>query len=110
MSAMYPTPDDKFWLGGAQVGHRNICFACAELAVTGDELVLKLADFHHYAFKPQQVTKVESWDCGETFPAAGIRLQHQIPSYPSEIAFWFHATNAAPFVAKLNQLGFGQTN
>jgi hypothetical protein len=109
-NSVYPTPDDRFWLGGAKVGSRDICFACAEMTVTDDRLELRLADHTRYFFSPQQVPKLEFWDCGPAFPAAGIRFHHQIPEYPSEIVFWFNATSAAPFVEKLNESGFGRKN
>jgi len=72
--------------GGARIGWLRFSFPSTSLRVQKNQLVLKIAFVGTYSFSPEQVVAIEE-DTFIPFCAWGIRIRHNITTYPKYIAF-----------------------
>jgi hypothetical protein len=97
---------EKAWVGGARLDSKNATWPFARLELTAEKLVLQVAFFGNFTFSPSQVTKVEPYGL-IPFIGKGVRIHHQIASYPEKIVFWYLCANPQPLVDKIRSSGFG---
>jgi len=90
--------------GGARIGWVNASFPCATLTATPDKLELNASVIGKYIFSPSQVISIERYT---TIPvlAWGIRIRHNVASYPSHIVFWCFG-RPATLVSRIQDAGF----
>lgn len=100
----------RYWIGGAVIGSKRFCYSLAEMEITPDELVLRLADFTRYAFKPWQISEIEVCPCGSpgVIPAAGLKICHRVDAYPEQIVFQLLCYSPEPFLDRLQALNLGK--
>ncbi len=74
--------------GGARLGFFNATWPFAKLTATEDSLTLKVAFMGSFTFTPDQVVRIDQY-VRIPFAGWGIRIQHDVPHYPSKIIFWY---------------------
>lgn len=90
--------------GGARIGWVNASWPFATLTATRDQLELNASVIGKYTFSPAQVISIEKYT---TIPVLGwgIRIKHNVASYPSHIVFWCFGSPAS-LIARIGGTGF----
>lgn len=73
--------------GGARIGWVNATWPFATLTARRDALVLNATLIGRYSFAPTQVISIERYTSIPLL-GSGIRINHNIPTYPKKIVFW----------------------
>jgi hypothetical protein len=73
--------------GGAHIGKINASWPFASLSAGPDGLTLRVLFFGAYAFRPEEVVKVERYTI---LPIVGwgVRIHHLKADYPEKMIFW----------------------
>lgn len=96
---------EKFEItGGARIGSVNASWPFATFKVSKDKLELNASIVGNLVFQPQDIISIEPYS-KFTFIGKGIKINHSITNYDSEVIFW---TFQDPFyvINQIRQLGF----
>jgi hypothetical protein len=77
-------------VGGARIGWINFTWPFARLSVTQDKLTIRVM-FDAYTFAPTDVYAIERY---KGYLSEGIRICHNVASYPERIIFWSNPEKA----------------
>jgi len=76
--------------GGARIGWINFSWPLARLSATHDKLIIWVM-FDAYTFAPNDVYAIERY---KGYISEGIRIRHNVASYPEKIIFWSNPEKA----------------
>jgi hypothetical protein len=99
----------KCWTGGAQLGAYTwfswgASWPFATLVVSERTIILTLLGTK-YVFDSSQVTGIEQFDL-IPFLATGLKIKHNIPSYPKSVIFWILSANSKSLLDEMKTFGY----
>lgn len=90
--------------GGARIGWINATWPFATLTAQQEQLVLNATLLGKYSFAPEQVVEIEQY-MALPILGWGIRIHHNIPTYPRKIIFWCLGSPAS-LIERIRETGF----
>jgi hypothetical protein len=101
-------PPNEPITGGARVGLFNATWPFAKLMADPDSLTLKVVWAGTFTFTPKQISKIERY-VQIPFIGWGIRIRHNVPSYPEKMIFWYLGSPAT-VLKRISEAGFPLRN
>lgn len=89
--------------GGARIGRMNATWPFATLTARRDTLLLNATLLGRYSFDPTQVISIEKYTLIPVL-GSGIRIHHNVPTYPKKIVFW--CFTPASLIRRIKETGF----
>ncbi|PID28396.1 MAG: hypothetical protein CSB55_05355 [Candidatus Cloacimonadota bacterium] len=90
--------------GGARTGLFNVTFPFAKLIISQNKLELNIFILGKFIFSSKDVISIEPYVL-IPFLGQGIKINHSVKSYDSEIIFWTF-NNPQELIEKINETGF----
>jgi len=90
--------------GGLRFGFENVTIPFASMTVNKNRLYIDGSVLGDFRFKPENITSVEPYMVFPFF-IQGVKINHNIHVYPSEIIFWTFR-NPNKVVRKIKETGF----
>ena len=91
-------------VGGARIGWVNATWPFARLRAQRGRLVLNATLIGKYSFAPDQVVSIEKYTV-IPFLGWGIRIHHNISTYPKKIVFWCFGSPES-LISRIEETGF----
>jgi len=88
--------------GGARIGMANATWPFATLTVTKELLELNATILGKLVFKPVDIISIEPYS---GFLSSGIKINHRIPTYKTNVIFWTFDT-PIKLLKRIEQTGF----
>ncbi len=96
---------EKKWTGGALLDGYNATFPFATLSVKDEHLILDVLFGGKFKFKPDQVINISKYGF-IPFWMTGIRIHHNIPTYPDCVVYWHLRWSSKGLLEELAEYGF----
>lgn len=90
--------------GGARIGSANASWPFATFKVNKDKLELNASIVGNLVFQPKDIISIEPYT-KFTFIGKGIKINHSITNYDSEVIFWTFQ-DPITVINQIRQLGF----
>jgi len=88
--------------GGAKIGNANATWPFAKLKVNSNMLNLNASIIGNLVFKPSDIVSIVPYSY---FLSRGIKINHNVQNYKSEVIFWTTG-NTAALISRIEQTGF----
>lgn len=90
--------------GGARIGSANASWPFATFKVSKDKMELNASIVGNLVFQPKDIISIEPYS-KFTFIGKGIKINHSITNYDSEVIFWTFE-DPLSVINQIRQLGF----